>query len=49
VTTSNTMRDSEVGDLRPSQVFTMFGIDSLVDLRNLSVMVMGLTQSKGQK
>ena len=37
-----TMRRSEVGELRPSQVLTTFGIGSLVDLPNLSVMVMGL-------
>lgn len=42
MTTSNTMRRSEVGELRPSQVLTTFGIGSLVDLPNLSVMVMGL-------
>ena len=39
---SNTMRKSEVGELRPSQVLTTFGIGSLVDLPNLSMMVMGL-------
>jgi len=39
---SNTMRKSEVGELRPSQILTTFGIGSLVDLPNLSVMVMGL-------
>jgi hypothetical protein len=42
VTTSNTMRRSEVGELRPSQILTTFGIGSLVDLPNLSVMVMGM-------
>ncbi len=42
MTTSSTMRKSEVGELRPSQVLTTFGIGSLVDLPNLSVMVMGL-------
>jgi len=42
VTISNTMRRSEVGELRPSQVLTTFGIGSQVDLPNLSVMVMGL-------
>ena len=31
-----------VGELRPSQVLTTFGIGSIVDLPNLSVMVMGL-------
>ena len=40
--TTSTMRKSEVGELRPSQVLTTFGIGSLVDLPNLSVMVMGL-------
>lgn len=42
MTTPNTMRKSEVGELRPSQVLTTFGVGSLVDLPNLSVMVMGL-------
>ncbi len=42
MTTSSTMRRSEVGELRPSQVLTTFGVGSLVDLPNLSVMVMGL-------
>src|ERR1700730_13533332 len=42
MTTSNQMRKSEVGELRPSQVLTTFGIGSLVDLPNLSEMVMGL-------
>jgi hypothetical protein len=36
------MRKSAVGELRPSQVLTTFGVGSLVDLPNLSVMVMGL-------
>ena len=36
------MRKSEVGEVRPSQVLTSFGIGSLVDLPNMSVMVMGL-------
>jgi hypothetical protein len=36
------MRKSEVGELRPSQVLISFGIGSLVDLPNLSVLVMGL-------
>ena len=34
----------KVGELRPSQVLTTFGIGSIVDLPNLSVMVMGLTK-----
>src|SRR5213080_5014762 len=37
-----TIRKSEVGELRPSQALTTFGIGSLIDLPNLSVMVMGL-------
>lgn len=36
------MRKSEVGEVRPSQALTTFGIGSLVDLPNLSVLVMGL-------
>jgi Domain of unknown function (DUF1998) len=36
------LRKSEVGELRPSQVLISFGIGSLVDLPNLSVLVMGL-------
>ena len=32
----------KVGELRPSQALTTFGIGSIVDLPNLSVMVMGL-------
>ena len=36
------MRKSEVGELRPSQVLHTFGIGAIVDLPNLSVMVMGL-------
>ena len=31
-----------VGELRPSQALTTFGIGSIIDLPNLSVMVMGL-------
>src|SRR5215813_2206266 len=31
-----------VGELRPSQVLTTFGIGSIIDLPNISVMVMGL-------
>ena len=33
---------TEVGELRPSQVLTTFGVGSIIDLPNLSVMVMGL-------
>lgn len=36
------LRKSEVGELRPSQLLTTFGIGSLVDLPNLSVLVLGL-------
>ena len=32
----------KVGELRPSQVLTTFGIGSIIDLPNISVMVMGL-------
>lgn len=32
----------KVGELRPSQVLTTFGIGAIIDLPNLSVMVMGL-------
>jgi len=39
---SSHMRKSEVGEVRPSQVLTSSGIGSLVDLPNMSVMVMGL-------
>lgn len=39
---SSHMRRSEVGEVRPSQALTTFGVGSLVDLPNLSVMVMGL-------
>jgi hypothetical protein len=42
VTTSSHMRKSEVGEVRPSQTLTTFGIGSLVDLPNMSVIVMGL-------
>jgi hypothetical protein len=39
---SSHMRKSEVGEARPSQTLTTFGIGSIVDLPNMSVMVMGL-------
>lgn len=42
MTTSSHMRKSEVGEVRPSQTLTTFGVGSLVDLPNLSVIVMGL-------
>lgn len=32
----------KVGELRPSQPLTTFGIGAIIDLPNLSVMVMGL-------
>lgn len=42
MTNSSHMRKSEVGEVRPSQTLTTFGIGSLVDLPNMSVIVMGL-------
>ncbi|MGE0529598.1 MAG: DrmB family protein, partial [Bdellovibrionales bacterium] len=42
MTISSQMRQSEVGEVRPSQTLTTFGVGSLVDLPNLSVIVMGL-------
>ncbi len=42
MSTSSHLRKSEVGEVRPSQTLTTFGIGSLVDLPNLSVIVMGL-------
>jgi hypothetical protein len=36
------MKKSEVGEARPSQTLTTYGIGSIVDLPNMSVMVMGL-------
>jgi hypothetical protein len=36
------MRCSEVGEVRPSQTLTTYGVGALVDLPNLSVLVMGL-------
>lgn len=42
MSTSSHMRKSEVGEVRPSQTLTTFGIGSLVDLPNMSVIVMGL-------
>jgi len=42
VTLSSQMRRSEVGEVRPSQTLTTFGVGSLVDLPNMSVIVMGL-------
>jgi hypothetical protein len=40
--TSTTMKKSEVGELRPSQLLYTFGVGSIVDLPNMSVLVMGL-------
>jgi len=42
MTTSSLMRKSEVGEVRPSQTLMSYGIGSLVDLPNMSVIVMGL-------
>ena len=42
MTTSSQMRKSEVGEVRPSQTLTTFGVGSLVDLPSMSVIVMGL-------
>ena len=42
MTISSHMRKSEVGEVRPSQTLTTFGVGSLVDLPNMSVIVMGL-------
>ncbi len=37
-----TFRRRRVGELRPSQILFSFGVGSIIDLPNLSVMVMGL-------
>jgi hypothetical protein len=42
MSTSSHMKKSEVGEVRPSQTLTTFGIGSLVDLPNMSVIAMGL-------
>ena len=42
MTAPHLLRKSEIGELRPSQLLTTFGIGSLIDLPNLSVLVMGL-------
>lgn len=39
---NNDSKRCKVGELRPSQALTTFGIGSIIDLPNLSVMVMGL-------
>lgn len=40
--TAQEQKRCKVGELRPSQVLTTFGIGSIIDLPHLSVMVMGL-------
>ncbi|MFI5456845.1 MAG: DrmB family protein [Isosphaerales bacterium] len=40
--TTRERKRCKVGELRPSQAITTFGIGSIIDLPNLSVMVMGL-------
>ena len=40
--TTKESKRCKVGELRPSQALTTFGIGSIIDLPNLSVMVMGL-------
>jgi hypothetical protein len=42
VTSPSQMRRSEVGEVRPSQTLTTYGVGSLVDLPNMSVIVMGI-------
>ena len=42
MSTASQMRKSEVGEVRPSQTLTTYGVGSLVDLTNMSVVVMGL-------
>lgn len=42
MSTASQMRKSEVGEVRPSQTLTTYGVGSLVDLPNMSVVVMGL-------
>lgn len=42
MTLSSLFKATEVGSARPSQTLTTFGIGSLVDLPNLTVLVMGL-------
>ncbi|MFY8201936.1 MAG: hypothetical protein ACOVLE_14775 [Pirellula staleyi] len=37
--TNGHMKKSEVGEVRPSQTITTYGIGSLVDLPNMSVIV----------
>src|SRR5437870_13852029 len=40
---SSTTEKRKVGDLRPSQLLYTFGVGAIVELPNLSVMVMGLS------
>lgn len=42
MTNASKIKKSEVGEVRPSQTLTTYGVGSLVDLPNLSVIVMGL-------
>jgi hypothetical protein len=42
MTISSLMKRSEVGEVRPSQTLTTYGVGALVDLPNMSVIVMGL-------
>ncbi len=42
MTPANRLLKSEVGEVRPSQTITTFGVGTIVDLPNLSVLVMGL-------
>ncbi|QDU88401.1 hypothetical protein Pla175_17770 [Pirellulimonas nuda] len=42
MSSAHQMQRSQVGDVRPSQALTTFGIGSLVDLPNFTVAVMGL-------
>jgi hypothetical protein len=38
----------KLGDLRPSQLLLTLGVGSIVDLPNLSVMIMGLDDCTGK-
>lgn len=42
MSSASRIRKSEVGELRPSQTLTTYGVGSLVDLPNMSAIVMGL-------
>jgi len=42
MTTNQSPSKNKVGELRPSQILFSSGIGSIVDLPNLSTMVMGL-------